>query len=61
MENTQVDQHLPPEGYAQQRIAICKSCPEYRMMICSQCGCFMPAKTRLKGAECPLQKWTRVE
>ena len=49
------------EDYAQKRLAICKSCPEYKMMICMKCGCFMPAKTRLKGAECPIGKWMRVE
>ena len=24
---------------------------------CQECGCFMPAKTRLKGAVCPIGKW----
>lgn len=40
------------------RYSICESCPE--LMItkqCKQCGCFMPAKTKLLYAVCPLQKW----
>lgn len=45
------------EPFAQQRIRICKQCEHYRMFICSQCGCFMPAKTRLRNAKCPIDKW----
>jgi hypothetical protein len=49
---------LPNEGFAKRRWEICKECPELMMYICKQCGCFMPAKTRLRSANCPLQKWT---
>ena len=48
----------PVEPYAQRRIAICNECPEYRLFICGKCGCMMPLKTRIKGATCPLGKWT---
>jgi len=46
-----------PESYATRRMEICRTCEHYAMFICKQCGCFMPAKTRLKGAECPIHKW----
>ena len=47
------------EHYALKRIKICRQCEHYKMFICTQCGCFMPAKTRLKGAECPKQFWLK--
>lgn len=44
---------------AEDRLAICKACPELIKLTtqCRKCGCFMAAKTKLKHAECPLQKW----
>lgn len=39
------------------RMNICRSCDKLKMAFCSECGCFMPIKTRLKNAECPLKKW----
>ena len=43
------------------RIEICKSCPELNSLnFCKQCGCFMPVKVRIKSAECPLKKWTKL-
>lgn len=41
------------------RIEICKSCTEYRLGICIQCGCYMPIKTKLKKTKCPLGKWQK--
>ena len=60
MNNSQ-DQDLDStaEPFAQRRIAICRSCQHYTMYICSQCGCFMPAKTRLAGSSCPIGLWTQ--
>jgi hypothetical protein len=44
-----------------ERIALCKSCDQLNALkICKQCGCFMPAKTRLKWASCPVGKWEAV-
>ena len=42
-----------------ERLAICNVCPEFNKSIrqCKQCGCFMDAKTALKPAKCPLEKW----
>lgn len=40
------------------RLAICKECPHYMVTKqCSQCGCFMPNKTKLKYATCPKGLW----
>lgn len=41
------------------RIVICNNC-EYLLTIsrqCKKCGCFVDAKTRIKGASCPIGKW----
>jgi hypothetical protein len=44
---------------ASQRMEICKACPSYKSLLymCSECGCIMPAKTRINSSECPLGKW----
>lgn len=41
------------------RMAICRACPELRKPLdqCAKCGCLMHAKTKLRGATCPLGKW----
>jgi hypothetical protein len=41
------------------RYAICLYCEhlDKTVKICNKCGCFMPAKTRIKDAECPIKKW----
>lgn len=39
------------------RFDICKTCPEFSMGICKQCGCVMGLKTMLQEAKCPLNKW----
>lgn len=41
------------------RYAICLSCPLFipDSKRCSECGCFMEAKTWIKGASCPVGKW----
>lgn len=48
---------------AEDRLAICKACPELIKLTtqCKKCGCFMAAKTKIKHAECPLQKWGKHE
>ncbi len=44
---------------AEQRLAICKGCPEFLQLTsqCKKCGCVMTAKTRLEAAKCPIGKW----
>ena len=48
----------------EERYDTCKACPAFREndKRCSECGCFMEAKTWLKGNPkglCPLAKWER--
>lgn len=47
------------ESLSNERYSICKSCPELIKLTkqCKKCGCFMPAKTKLQLATCPLSKW----
>ena len=46
------------ETRAEERMAICRECPELRALNnCRQCGCFMNIKTRIYSASCPLGKW----
>jgi hypothetical protein len=42
---------------ANKRMEICNGCEFLKLKFCKQCGCFMPAKTKLKDAECPIKKW----
>lgn len=40
------------------RVGICSSCDKLSAIkCCSECNCFMPAKTWLVFAYCPLHKW----
>jgi len=47
------------EDLGEKRYAICLQCPELIDLTkqCKQCGCFMPLKTKLEAAVCPLKKW----
>lgn len=44
---------------AEQRYAICQECPFLKKdsRKCAKCGCFMPVKTKLTRASCPIKKW----
>jgi hypothetical protein len=44
---------------ASARMAVCNDCNSYNRTLhtCRQCGCFMPAKSWLKGAKCPSDLW----
>jgi hypothetical protein len=41
------------------RTAICALCQhkDKRLNSCKECGCFLPAKTRVEDAECPFGYW----
>jgi hypothetical protein len=53
---------LVPAGLQETRMEICRACPELTNLDrCRKCGCFMVAKTRVKGARCPLGKWPTLE
>lgn len=47
------------DSIAEQRLEICKTCPEIISLTtqCKKCGCFMAVKTKLESATCPLSKW----
>lgn len=40
------------------RIEICKTCNRLSVLkFCKECHCFMPLKTYINSATCPLEKW----
>jgi len=44
------------------RLDICRSCDKFNgIQFCSLCKCFMPAKTWLVNASCPIKKWSNFE
>ena len=47
------------QGERDSRYQICLQCPSFVQSSkrCSECGCFMEAKTWISGAVCPLAKW----
>jgi hypothetical protein len=55
---------LKPSEYASEeksesRYLICKICDKFNKVVktCQECGCFMPGKTKLEQAVCPMGKW----
>ena len=49
------------EEMYEERIEICKKCPEYYVdkvlgARCKKCGCRLKAKCRIADAKCPLNK-----
>lgn len=52
------DRDQTPIG--KQRIEICLDCDRLmskHFKVCKECGCFVPWKTKLESASCPLGKW----
>ena len=47
------------KGTAAERYAICQSCElrNTKINVCTVCGCYCPAKTKLKKASCPIENW----
>lgn len=43
----------------EKRYTTCLECPELIQLTkqCKKCGCFMPLKTKLTSAVCPIGKW----
>ena len=39
------------------RISICKDCSSLKAYFCKECNCYMPMKTWIPLAVCPLNKW----
>lgn len=48
------------ELIAIKRAEICATCEHNKVNICTQCGCFIPAKTRSLKANCPINKWNLI-
>ena len=46
-----------------ERLKTCRSCEHFWKStdICSICKCYMPAKTWVSIAECPIQKWGKSD
>ena len=43
---------------SESRYAICSECDRLKpTKFCGCCGCYMPAKTKIASASCPLGKW----
>lgn len=52
------DTPMVEDEVQKRRISICEECPEYTLTRqCKECGCFMPAKTKLLHASCPRGFW----
>jgi hypothetical protein len=47
------------EKIIETRMQVCTGCKSFKKQIkvCKECGCFMPLKTMLPNAECPIGKW----
>ena len=50
---------ISEEKRVAERLAICGKCPSLMRSSrrCSECGCFVSAKTQFEFEECPLGKW----
>lgn len=50
---------LADEALQNSRLDICHACPHFLALTsqCLKCGCFMNAKTKIKAAKCPIEKW----
>lgn len=50
-------EYLTEEDQAK-RMSVCEECEKLTVAkTCKECGCFMPAKVKLKHSACPLGKW----
>lgn len=53
------DKKITDQRVVSSRMDMCRSCEHFISLTsqCSQCGCYMPAKTTLSNAECPIGRW----
>jgi len=52
------DDERVEQSQREHRINICKTCDRISIFkFCKECNCFMPLKTYLNWATCPLEKW----
>lgn len=54
---------LVTEEIYTERMSMCNTCEFFRKedKRCTQCGCFMEAKTRFKKTFCPVGKWMDIK
>lgn len=54
---------IKDQQVVEKRMKICDQCPHLIKLTkqCTLCGCFMPAKTTLSNAECPIHKWGKED
>ena len=44
---------------AEERLAVCAKCDKFSDAgLCTECGCVMAAKVKIKTLACPLKKWS---
>jgi hypothetical protein len=52
------DRKINNKDIIDKRMQSCLGCEFFlQTKQCSKCGCFMPLKTLLSNAECPIGKW----
>ncbi|TXG76033.1 hypothetical protein E6Q11_05630 [Candidatus Dojkabacteria bacterium] len=53
------DSPLLPDEDFEKRLAICSTCPHtnFDNTRCTNCGCFLRIKARVKIFHCPIGKW----
>ena len=47
-------QETPDE---ERKLKICSTCSFRKKKYCGVCGCYLPAKVKSPGSECPKNKW----
>lgn len=45
----------------EERLKICKECPEQSGNTCKKCGCFIAGKVAAAASYCPVKKWNAEE
>lgn len=50
---------LAPPDLVDARNRVCDECEAQNALlhVCTACGCFLPAKTRILKTDCPLEIW----
>jgi hypothetical protein len=59
LEQTFCDVGITDNTKGDVRMDICKQCDAYNNSTsqCRHCGCYMPIKTKIDAAKCPMSKW----
>ena len=51
------------EAEYKERLEMCASCEhlDKEKSKCKRCGCYMPVKAKWATADCPVNKWKKIE